>query len=221
MEELKKLCGRLEKTGKDEAVRMALEALLLAPDDVDLQINVLGAAHRVNWLPNRKAVFWKAFVTESEQWVSRCVARIATIDSDVNALCALLNSDVLAVATTVQAYSPDLALVWDVNGADFCGIGLAQHQGDQFSHYFYIGWKPGHDTVHRLDFIPCIVAPLEKGDQRLDSIVGECVVSDGFWAELPYGFGYWSGRREFAAPVTYLKPYGYTEMLRYRLGYEI
>ena len=221
MKELKRLCGKLEKTGKDEAVRVALEALLLAPDDVDLQINVLGAAHQANWLSNRKKVFWRVFSIDSERWVSHCVARITATGNDANALCALLNSDVLTVATAVQEYSPHLALVWDVNGADFCGIGLAHHQGDQFSCYFYVGWKPRHDTVHRLDFIPRIEAPLGRGDQRLDTIVGSCAAPDGFWAELPYGFGYGAGRREFATPFTYLKPHGYTDTVRRRLGYEI
>ena len=219
MEGLKKLRDRLVKTGKDESVRVALETLLLAPDDVDLQIDVLGVAHRASWLPNRKAAFWKAFPIESEEWVGRCVARVTAVDSDVDALCALLNSDVLAVATTVRAYSPDLVVVWDRNGAEFCGVGLAHHLGDQFSRYFYIGWKPGHDTVQRLDFIPQIEAPPGRVDQWLDNIVGQCAVSGGFWAELPYGFGYWADRREFATSATGLEPYGFTETVRHRLGY--
>lgn len=106
MEELVKLRDKLVKSGKDEAVRMALEALLIVPDDLDLQIDVLGIAHRANWLPNRKRVFLRTFPINSEQWVSRCITRVLAKESDANALCALLNCEVRAVALVIQTHSP-------------------------------------------------------------------------------------------------------------------
>ena len=220
MEELVKLCNKLVKSGKDQAVRVALETLLLAPSDLDLQIDVLGVAHWTNWLPNRKKVFWRAFPINSEQWVNRCITRILTKDGDVNALCALLNSEVLAVAPIVQSHSPHLVTVWDVKGAEFCGIGLANYSKDQFDRYFYIGWKVGHITICRLDFMPRILTPPGRGVQRLDHIMGQCEMLGGLWAELPYGFGYWYGQRKFAAPYADMEPQGFTEFVQNQLGYQ-
>ncbi len=190
------------------------------PDSLDLQIDVIGAAHQANWLPNRKRVLWRSFPVHTEQWVSRCVERVIEATYDFNALYALLNTNMLLAAQTIQAYSPDLVLVWDVNGAEACGIGLARHQNHVFNRYFYIGWHPNKDTLSRIDFISHINPPPDYKDSRLDEIPDECKMTGGFWAELPYGFGYWEGYRMFSYPPISLKPYGFTDTLRHQLGYE-
>ena len=220
MEKLKKLCRKLEAAGKDASVRAALEALLAAPDDLDLQIDVLGAAHQANWLPNQRRVFWQDFPINTERWVSLCVERVIKAANDYNALYALRNTNTLLAARAIQAYSPDLVLVWDVNGAEACGIGLARHQDHLFKHYFYIGWQPTKDTLKRIEYIPDIEPPLGYECSRLDEIPDECKTTGGFWAELPYGFGHWEDRRVFSHPAAHLKPYGSTDTLRRQLGYQ-
>jgi hypothetical protein len=220
MKELEKLYSKLVKTGKDEPVKAALNRLLQAPNDVDCQIDVVGIAHQSNWLPNRKKALWNVFPIDGKQWINRCVTRVTATSNDLNALCALLNSNVEAVAKIVQTHSPDLVSVWDVNGAKFCGVGLANHQGNQFEQYYYIGWKPGFDTVWRLEFIPYIEAPLAQETQRLDQINGRCETAKGCWAELPYGYGYQTSRQEFATPSANAKPYGYTRNIILHLGYK-
>ena len=220
MEDLKKLHARLEATGKDASVLAALEALLAAPDDLDSQINVLGASHQANWLPNRKRILWRSFPVHTEQWVSRCVKRVIGAAHDFNALYALLNANTLLVAQAIQAYSPDLVLVWDVNGAEACGIGLARYQDHLFKHYFYIGWHPGEDTLRRIDFISDIEPPSHHKGSRLDEVPDKCKMTNGFWAELPYGFGDWEGYRMFSYLPIHREPYGFTDMLRRQLGYE-
>ncbi len=217
MEDPKKLRARLEAAGKDASVLAALEALLAAPDDLDLQIDVLGVSHQANWLPNRKQVLWRSFPVHTEQWVSRCVKRVIEAANDFNALYALLNTNTLLAAQAIQAYSPDLVLVWDVNGAEVCGIGLARHQGHLFKHYFYIGWLPNEDTVRGIEFISCIETPIDCQGSRLDEIPDKCKTTGGFWAALPYGFGYSEGHRRFSSLPT-LKPHGFTDTLRRQLG---
>ena len=218
MEELQRLRARLQSTGKDASVQAALEALLAAPDDLDLQIDVLGAAHQASWLPNQKRVLWRSFPINTEHWVSRCVERIIEAANDFNALSALLNTNTLLAAQAIQAYSPDLVQVWDVNGAEACGIGLACHQDHLFKRYFYIGWHPNKDTLRRIDFISDIELSSGYKGSRLDEIPDECKTTGGIWAELPYGFGYWEGYRMFSYLPT-LKPYGFTDALRRQLGY--
>ena len=220
MEDLKKLHARLEPAGKDASVRAALDALLAAPDDLDLQIDVVGAAHQANWLPNRKRVLWRSFPVHTEQWVSRCLKRVIGATYDFNALYALLNANTLLAARAIQAYSPDLVQVWDVNGAEACGIGLASYQGRLFKRYFYIGWHPNKDTLRRIEYISCIEAPLDCQSSRLDEIPDKCKTTGGFWASLPYGFGYSEVHRRFSSLPTYLKPYGFTDTLRRQLGYQ-
>lgn len=221
MKELEQLHARLTRTGKDEPVRLALEAVLLSPDALDLQINVLGLAHRAAWLPNRRRVLWRTFAVHSEQWADRCVTRIIAPASDLNAVCALLNAPTLIVLKRVRACSPDLVMIWDVNGANSCGLGLAGHDHDWFDHFFYVGWKPGQETLHRLEYIPSIQPPPGQEAQTLDRISGQCRVTGGSWAELPYGFGFWADYRDFApsASTRDLEPYGFTASLQYELGY--
>ncbi|MGI4790732.1 MAG: hypothetical protein ACRYFS_18025 [Janthinobacterium lividum] len=220
MEPLKKLRDKLVSNGKDESIRVALDALLLSPDDIDLQIDVLGVSHQANWLPNRKKVFWQAFPIDSEPWIARCVTRIIETAKDTNALYALLNTNVVAVAKIVQLFSPDLVSVWDVNGAPSCGIGLADRRENSFDRYFYIAWKPVHDSICRLEFISHIEAPQDQHRDELDRISGPRETVGGIWAELPYGFDYWIGRREFTVFSAYIKPHGFSETVRRQLGYE-
>ncbi len=219
MKKLTQLRDKLVRSGKDEDVRVALETLLLVPNNLDFQIDVLGTAHQANWLPKRKEVFWRAFPINSEQWITRCITRVLAGENDANALCALLNCEVLAVAPIVQTHSPHLVSVWDVNGSQSCGLDLAYYVDDQFDRYFYVGWKINCNVINRLDYIPRIEAPPGRGFQRLDKIIGQCEMLGSLWAELPHGFGCWSGLREFASPCADLEPQGCTETVRSCLGY--
>jgi hypothetical protein len=150
MEKIKQLYKKLSHSGKDELVKQALEALLMSPDDLDLQINVIGAAHRENWLRNRKRVLWDTFPITSQEWAKQCITRV-TAHQDADALFALLNADPLCVLQEIQERSPDLVSVWDVNGASYCGLGLAHRVENRLDHYFYVGWKPGGEATMRLD----------------------------------------------------------------------
>ena len=222
MKELENLCARLAKTRENEPVRLALEAVLLSPDALDLQINALGLAHQANWLPNRKRVLWQAFAVGGEPWADRCVTRILAPGGDASAVCALLNAPALVALKRIRACSPDLVAVWDVNGAPSCGLGLARHGADRFDHYFYVGWEPGQETVQRLEYIPSIQPPPGQEAQPLHRINGPCRVTGGCWAELPYAFGYWTGYRDFAGSASTgdLEPHGFTASLRRQLGYD-
>jgi len=219
MKELEKLHSKLVKAGKDEPVQTALHTLLHAPENLDYQIDVVGAAHQCNWLPNRKKALWNVFPVNSVEWIDRCIARSVATGDDLNALCALLNSSALTVSKIIQTHSSDLVNVWDVNGAEFCGIGLAHHQGSHFDRYYYIGWKPGHDTIWRLEFISHVEAPSGQNTQRLNQLKGRCKITKGCWAELPYGFGYRTNYHEFTDSYAGIKPYGYTKDIMLHLGY--
>ena len=218
MEKTKKLYQKLSRSGKDELVRQALEDLITAPDDLDCQINVLGAAHRQNWLPNRKRAFWETFPVTSQEWAHRCITRIIGYE-DTDALCALLSANPLIILQEVQRHSPDLVLVWDVNGASYCGLGLAARVGSRFDHYFYVGWKPGGEATVRLDYIQSVQLPVGQEVDRVDTFAGICQLRAGCWAELPYGFGTWTGQHSFGLDVSYQHYHGYTEGMRRQLGY--
>ncbi len=220
-ENLKRLHEQLEHSGKDLAVLDAVTALLRSPDDIDLQIDTIGCAHLENWLPNRKRVFWDAFDIRSEAWASRCVNRIVQRKGDKYAACALLKSDALFTLREVERHSPSFVMVWDVHGAEFCGIGLARHQKAELSSYFYVGWKPDETeaTVARVDYIEHIELPLGSMEYRLNQIKGMCRIKNAFWAELPYRSGYEkSALRSFEVLEYYRQPYGVTKTMQQQLG---
>ena len=219
MEKIKKLYQKLSQNGKDELVREALEDLIKTPNDLDRQINVLGAAHRQNWLPNRKRAFWETFPVTSQEWAKQCVTRVIGHE-DTDALYALLSANPLRILQEVQQHSPDLVRVWDVNGASYCGLGLAARVGNGFNHYFYVGWESDGEVTIRLEYVQSIQSSVGQEVDHLDTDGVLCQPRTGYWAELPYGFGTSAGQHSFGLDVLYQHHYGYTEGIRRQLGYE-
>lgn len=68
----------------------ATSHLLANIDDINRQINLVGALHEVGYLQNSLSPYWKAFRENELIWVERCLSRLVGNDYDYWALAALL-----------------------------------------------------------------------------------------------------------------------------------
>jgi hypothetical protein len=60
------------------------------PDDLDNQINLVGALHEVGKLRNSLEPYWRAWRTHESPWIERALARLRERDHDYWALASLL-----------------------------------------------------------------------------------------------------------------------------------
>jgi hypothetical protein len=228
MEQLKDLQKRLQHNRKDSQILKAMEKLQVSPNNLDLQIDVVGLAHLERVITKQKTILWESFDIKSPIWIQSCVKRIITNNGDPIAACALLNSDVLSVLQEIKIYSPKLVIIWDTKGReeyDCCGIGLASYQKGIFSWYFYIAWRcnPEQTTVARIDYAQKIIAPNNSSESNLSCITGECLLQNWFWAELPRDFNHYDqSQHSFYYDQPYFRnPYGHTDQIIKILGLKL
>lgn len=87
-----KLTKLAEKAlARDQFPLAAATSHLLADiDDINRQINLVGALHEVGYLQNSLSTYWKVFRTNELVWIERCLSRLVVNDYDYWALAALL-----------------------------------------------------------------------------------------------------------------------------------
>ena len=177
-----KLQKRLKDKVDDRPIYDAIEQLIKLPDDIDNRINLLGLSHKMHWLPNRKRALWNALDNGSDGWIQRCIERIHKAEEGDLALFSLLNSNAIRVLQFIKVYSSDIVQVWDMKGAESCGIGLAAIGPTSFLHYFYIGWKVNDPAykICRIDYAQEITNHLGKS-----YLYGNSSLTNWAWAELP------------------------------------
>jgi hypothetical protein len=188
VDKILRLKKSLEKSGKDQNALAIILQLLDDPENIDLQIDLLGTVHLANWLPNRKRALWDTFDISADNWIKANLSRIYGKHGDHHAVCALLNCPIMLILTGVKALSPVLATVWDVPGAKACGLGLVKRDAG-FKDYFYTGWKtsPDGNTAVIIEYVKEII-PAQQPSSRTDSLLdGPCELIECLAAELPYG----------------------------------
>jgi hypothetical protein len=88
---LLKLASSAQKDGHF-ALALAASAAAAGPDELDHQLNLVGALHEVHKLPNSLAPYWLAFRRDESAWIERAVVRLRDHDADYWALASLLGS---------------------------------------------------------------------------------------------------------------------------------
>ncbi|MBL0386936.1 hypothetical protein JJB07_09745 [Tumebacillus sp. ITR2] len=192
MDKLTQLHKRLHKNNKHIPVQHALVKLFEDPNNVDLQIDLLGVAHLHHWLPNQKRVTWESLDSFGTiAWIERCVSRIVKNQGRKFALFALLKCDVLLVANEIQKYSPQPVLLWDPKGGETSGIGMATYEDCVYENYFYLGWKQKAEewNVIHMTFMERIETDSPPDHIRLDLNESVCQVTNFLYGELPYRHG--------------------------------
>lgn len=86
---LLKLAATAQKDGHFP-VALAAQACAAAPDQLDHQLNLIGALHEMHKLPNSLVPYWQAFRRNESAWIDRVVVRLRDHDADYWALASLL-----------------------------------------------------------------------------------------------------------------------------------
>jgi hypothetical protein len=90
---IKSKLAKLEEQSSSKgqfALAASANYLLADIDDIDRQINLIGALHELGYLQNSLAPYWKEFRTDESAWVERCLSRLLTSDHDYWAVASLL-----------------------------------------------------------------------------------------------------------------------------------
>ncbi len=171
------------------AVAAAADHLSRALDDVDRQIDLVGALHEVGSLKNTLRPYWTEFLAHEPPWIERCVARLRGSAHAYWAVAALLGSPaarVVAAATgaglwvfAVRQYER-----WDeppVRVASLC----AKREEQLLSPLLEVGWDTVTEQV--VDVARARAVWLRESAEVSGSLVGEGSAHCFLRATLPHG----------------------------------
>ncbi|MEM9202062.1 MAG: hypothetical protein AAGC53_10395 [Actinomycetota bacterium] len=182
------------------AVELCATRLLEDVDDLDYQINLVGALHEAGSLQNVLKPYWNAWRSPAKPWVDRCVDRLRKgSNGDYWAVASLLGLSLPATSDSleVSGYEQISAQRWPdlkrgATRVHLFGIESGFPDGPSWAPAIELGFRENDDTqtvVHAARY--AAVIPLHPRSRRWGGSPGrywgEAVTGRVLTAKLPYG----------------------------------
>lgn len=185
---LKKLAEKALTQGQ-YSLAAATTHLMADIDDINRQINLVGALHEVGYLQNSLSPYWKAFRANEPVWIEGCLSRLVGGDYDYWALAALLGCNgrnVIEMSLAMGFKSAAVRFYQRYSKPDVHVNTLYLHSTGAVLHpVFEIGYDVNDGTAVDVGRARSLL--LENENWSAGEFIGDGSLSLSLTAKLPYG----------------------------------
>ncbi len=192
----------------EQTLHVSLTRYVSAPENVDVQIDLLGAMHQAMWLSNQTNGYLEEFTSSVDDRIERALFRLLHSAYDDRALRLLSYHSIKELAPHITAALPHRVFAQLEDSTYTIGFCL-NRSGGAFTNYFELQCEPSGEVV-RLHYAKALIngEPDSVNDQYYSNpdaglIYGTCLTSRYMSAGQPYGYWYdYESKREFADEAT-------------------